>query len=55
VQTSFVDCLIEQTPPELQAKEGKDVSRTTAVSGAVVALCDYLVVNQLIIIIITLL
>ena len=25
-KTSFVDCLIEQTHPELQAKEGRDVS-----------------------------
>ena len=38
MQTSFVDCLIEQTHPELQAKEGKDVSRTTTASGAVVRL-----------------
>ena len=28
LQTSFVDCLIEQTHPELQAKNGKDVSQT---------------------------
>ena len=25
-QTSFMDCLMEQTHPELAAKEGKDVS-----------------------------